>query len=300
MLKFKPVELSDRGIIQPFLDVWNTENSTLTFTSFYMWRYGAAMKYAIKDDVLYLAIRWEGSQTMFYVPIPMDKNADFNNIMQQLMEFYCQDGSEFKIRCVSDDFKEWIEKTAGDKLVFEEDRDNFDYIYNSQDLITFAGKKYHGKRNHINRLLSLYDPIYEPYTPELYDECWDLYQQWLENKDEDAPGMDGEPVATRSALQDFQALGLKGCVIRIDGKIEGFAIGEQIREDMAVIHVEKANASIQGMYPYLTQQFVANEWSHVPFINRMEDMGIENMRKAKLSLHPAKLLAKYTITLKDQ
>ena len=114
------------------------------------------------------------------------------------------------------------------------------------------------------------------------------------------PGMDGEPVATRTTLEYAEELGLKGGVILVDGKVEAFSMGELYRPDMAVIHVEKANNDLLGLYPLMCQQFVANAWSGVPFINREEDMGLEGMRKAKLSLNPCGFVQKYTLRLREE
>ncbi|RDC49395.1 DUF2156 domain-containing protein, partial [Acinetobacter sp. RIT592] len=88
---------------------------------------------------------------------------------------------------------------------------------------------------------------------------------------------------------------LKISGIYIDSKLEAFSIGEMLNDNMAVIHVEKANADIRGLYPYINQQFLLNEFSDVEFVNREEDLGIEGLRKAKLSYHPVKFAEKYTV-----
>ena len=85
------------------------------------------------------------------------------------------------------------------------------------------------------------------------------------------------------------------CGIFIDGKLEAFTMGEYINPNMALIHIEKANPMIRGLYPYINQQFLVNEFSDVEFVNREEDLGIEGLRKAKLSYHPVKFIEKYTV-----
>ena len=88
---------------------------------------------------------------------------------------------------------------------------------------------------------------------------------------------------------------LKIAGIFIDGKLEAFTMGEYINPNMALIHIEKANPMIRGLYPYINQQFLVNEFSDVEFVNREEDLGIEGLRKAKLSYHPVKFIEKYTV-----
>lgn len=72
-------------------------------------------------------------------------------------------------------------------------------------------------------------------------------------------------------------------------------MGELLNNNMALIHIEKANPEIRGLYPYINQQFLVHEFPDVEFVNREEDMGIEGLRKAKLSYHPCKFVEKYTV-----
>jgi len=83
--------------------------------------------------------------------------------------------------------------------------------------------------------------------------------------------------------------------IYIDGRLEAFTMGELLNKNMALVHIEKANPDIRGLYPYINQQFVLNEFKNVEFVNREEDLGIEGLRKAKLSYHPCRFVEKYTV-----
>jgi hypothetical protein len=174
-----------------------------------------------------------------------------------------------------------------------EDRDNFDYVYLSKDLILLSGKKFHSKRNHINRFKSEYSFEYVRIIPDMLNDCLEVYSDWLHEKDKLLPGMLGELDAIKAAITNMDVLGVKGGGIRIDGKLRAFSLGQLINEDMAVIHIEKANESFEGIYSVINQQFAEHEWSGVKYINREEDMGIEGLRKAKLSYRPVELIQKY-------
>ncbi len=88
---------------------------------------------------------------------------------------------------------------------------------------------------------------------------------------------------------------LKIAGIYIDGKLEAFTMGELLNNNMALIHIEKANPEIRGLYPYINQQFLVHEFPDVEFVNREEDIGIEGLRKAKLILPSMKFVEKYTV-----
>ncbi len=102
-----------------------------------------------------------------------------------------------------------------------------------------------------------------------------------------------ELFVTKEALSNIDALGLKCGLLIVDGKMEAFSIGEKHGERMAVIHIEKANPDLQGAFALINREFVRNEWMDVEYINREEDMGIEGMRRAKMSYNPVFLVKKY-------
>lgn len=184
-------------------------------------------------------------------------------------------------------------------FTIEYDRDVADYIYESEKLISLSGKKLHGKRNHINNFVKTYpDYAYERITDANRDECIQLAMDWqaerIDGDDDDEK--QAELQITLRALRELEKYGLVGGAIRADGKIVAFSIGEPLSQDTFVVHIEKAYANIQGAYPIINQQFVAHEAANYRYINREEDTGAENLRKAKLSYYPAFLQEKGFVT----
>lgn len=101
-----------------------------------------------------------------------------------------------------------------------------------------------------------------------------------------------EICVTLNALRLYKELELVGGVLRVDGEIVAFTLGEPLSEDIFVVHIEKAFADVQGAYPMINQQFVEYECSSYKYINREEDTGSEGLRKAKLSYRPIFLVEK--------
>ncbi|HEX3044837.1 MAG TPA: phosphatidylglycerol lysyltransferase domain-containing protein, partial [Bacillota bacterium] len=131
--------------------------------------------------------------------------------------------------------------------------------------------------------------------PELATECLHLQTEWfnlIQTEDQD---VSEENEAMQLVLANFEALQVIGGVIKVDGKISALAVGEELNKITAVIHIEKANTEIDGMFPAINQQFAANCWSGYEFINREEDMGLEGLRKAKLSYNPVRLVEKFSV-----
>ena len=123
-----------------------------------------------------------------------------------------------------------------------------------------------------------------------------LQEDWCELRDcvED-PDLLHEDRAIYEAISHFKELGFRGGAISIDSKVEAFALGEPLNPDTAVIHIEKANPDIPGLYAAINQLFCAEEWSGVKYINREQDLGLENLRKAKESYYPDHMVEKYTL-----
>ena len=81
----------------------------------------------------------------------------------------------------------------------------------------------------------------------------------------------------------------------MDGKVEAFSFGEMLNPDTAVIHIEKANPRINGLYAVINQNFCAEAWAGVKFVNREQDLGLDGLRQAKESYHPHHMVEKFTI-----
>jgi hypothetical protein len=107
-----------------------------------------------------------------------------------------------------------------------------------------------------------------------------------------------ENLANRELIESFEHLGLKGGLVKVDGKAEAFTIGELHCHDTAVIHIEKANYNIRGLYTYINKTFCERAWPGIRYINREEDLGIEGLRKSKNSYYPVMMVNKYDILIK--
>jgi uncharacterized protein len=188
------------------------------------------------------------------------------------------------------------ELSGNPEFSLEPQREHFDYRYASADLIGLAGRKYHGKKNHLNKFRATCRFSYEPMTPEHVPACLEFQDSWCDcNRCTDDMNLMHEWAAVQELLGAFGRLGVQGGVILIEGIVEAFTLGELLNSQTAVVHIEKANAQIPGLYSVINQQFCEHAWRAVPFINREQDLGDEGLRQAKLSYHPERLVEKYII-----
>ena len=194
---------------------------------------------------------------------------------------------------------ELLEKWYPGRFQIEYERDNADYVYESEKLAALPGKKLHGKRNHVNKFKSIYANrwSYESISRENVEECFQMALRWRNDNgcNEDLE-KNAEMCVTLNALRLFEELGLTGGVLRVDGEIVAFTIGEPVCSDTFVVHIEKAYAEIPGAYNMINQQFVEHECMDYTYVNREEDTGAEGLRRAKLSYRPVFLVEKGTVT----
>ena len=222
---------------------------------------------------------------------------DLKAVLLQLKDHFALQGKPLVLRAVTEEFAEVLEKTCPGMFQLEEERDLEDYLYLGDDLRELKGRRYHSKRNHLSNFRKNYpDYVYEPMTAAMREEIWDYVNLWCRQKECSGKFSDGlicEKKAIREALDYFDQLDYTGAVIRINGQIEAFTMGEKINDDTVVIHVEKANGLINGLYGAINQEFLLHAWPDVKYVNREEDTGDEGLRKAKQSYYPLELVKKY-------
>jgi hypothetical protein len=226
--------------------------------------------------------------------------AGFARACAKTRDYFGANGWELRFRCVPKDIVPMVMQLF-ESCECEEDRDFFDYLYLADDLINLRGKKFDGKRNHINKFKKLYEYEYEKLTAAHIDDCLRImYDRCVDNDCDCLRGLeyacDRKPSA--ELLENFESLDCKGALIKVGGHYEAFTVGEALNRDTAVIYIEKANATVAGIYAFINQQFCEREWAGMTYINREEDEGIPGLRKAKLSYHPIRLIEKYTVVCK--
>ena len=222
-----------------------------------------------------------------------DKLAEAVELIRQDAE---EQGVEFAMISINDQMKDELEAAMPGKLRFEESRDQADYMYEVEALRELRGKKLHGKRNFVNRFQTSYEGEYEivTLTAAHRDEVLAFEEKWMAARDEDEDYR-REAVAIRRAFDDFDDLGMTGVALRLQGEMIAFALGSRINGDTILEDFEKA-LDIPGAYQMINNAFMKICGEGYTYVNREEDMGIEGLRKAKLSYVPAYLNMRYRVT----
>jgi len=296
--QFKPIELADRSTISDILRHYHPQTSELTFTNLFIWRDYYQWEWSTLEGRLIFVGSEEDRGTFALPPIGPSPRAD---AVRTLLTYLEKDRGVAAPKLERVDPRLVEELAPADDLVVAQTREHFDYVYESRNLIDLAGRKYHSKRNFINRFRMEFEFTYEPIAPRHINACLDLSDRWCRaRRCADDQSLMGEWGAVREALTNFHDLDLMGGAILIDGQVEAFSLGEALNDDTAVIHVEKADPDIRGLYSVINQQFCAHALAGFRYVNREQDLGDEGLRKAKESYFPDRLVEKYRVGLKRE
>lgn len=284
-IQFKRPELEDRQLIHSYFVKYPSRSCERTFANCYLWSRHYKVGFAVVEHTL--VFQSEDQETAFTYPV--GELEDVKRAIDFLRKYTKERDIPFQLYHVTESQFAQLEEWYPKEFEIQYDRDIADYVYESEKLATLSGKKLHAKRNHINKFKATFeDWSYETLSPENAEECFQMALKWREENgcDEDEE-KNAEMCVTLNSLRLQKELELTGGVLRVNGKVVAFTIGEPVSEDTFVVHIEKAFADIQGAYPMINQQFVEHECMNYKYINREEDTGAEGLRKAKLSYHPA-------------
>ncbi len=293
MLEFREITLDDRSWITECLRQSDYRGCEYSFANNMAWRRLNGSKIArYKDFYLCCAFDTEDGVPSFIYPAG---TGDHREVLSEMHRFSESLGKPLRIWNVSPERLAWMTEMFGECFSVQENRDSWDYLYLAEDLAQLAGRKYHQKRNFLHRF-SEYHADFSLMTERDFDDCIAFaamqYNQKLEG---DASGI-SEQFAIDTYFRHFSKLGLQGAVLRREGALIAFAIGEPLNSDTFCVHIEKADTAYQGVYAAINQGFAEHIAKDFRYINREEDLGLEGLRKAKKSYHPVFMQEKYNVT----
>ena len=274
------------------------EASDMLFGNLYIWHFSRDISYAILNDCLVIKTKFPNEKYPFiFYPLGL---GDRIKTIKDVMDYFLSNNMKFAIKSLEPYQKYELEKNMPNIFDVSPSRDRFDYIYNVSDLINLNGRKLHSKKNHLNKFLNLYPNfVYERIDSSNAIDVFESYVEWFNKNPNITDGLRNEFIGIESTLRNFNLLDMKGGVIKIDNKIAAFTLGEQINSNSVVIHIEKANTFYEGIYQAINQQFLCNDWNEMEFVNREEDLGIEGLRRAKMTYNPIRFVEKFEAVLKE-
>lgn len=298
-MDFKEINIDAKEILDKYFEMVEYEACEYCFNTLFMWQHAYKTCYHIGDGFAVLVGEHDGE--LFSI-LPLAPKEKIPEAIQTAIDWFDADKSKVYFRGIDSSVVEMLKEIYPDKFSYIEERDIFDYVYDAEKMRTLKGRKLSSKRNHINSFLRDYEGRIEKrlLTKEDFPQCFELMDTWNDSKngnDEYENSKDDEYIGIKKLLDNYDILSdkLKIYGVFLDGKLEAFSMGEKINDNMALVHIEKANPQIRGLYPFITKYFLVDEFPDVEWVNREEDMGVEGLRKAKLSYYPERFVEKFTV-----
>lgn len=299
MADFRGIQIEDKAWVDEILINSDCDSLENNFTTAYIWR----NIYRIKISPLcggdfYTTMAYSNEPSFM---IPCGKG-NIKNAFEEIFDYCREIGIPPVFYSVTEKNKAVMEELFPEMFDFEEDRDAADYVYEAEKLRTLSGKKLASKRNHINRFVENNpDWTYEAITKANIGEAFEMNSKWCKEVDCGRKhGLYEESCAVREAFGNFFDLGLSGGLIRANGRVVAYSMGDKLSRDTFLVHIEKAFADIQGAYPIINREFVIHNCDGYDYVNREDDAGDMGLRKAKLSYQPCLLVKKWSARLKSE
>lgn len=296
-LEFKPLEAEDIGRLTKFYGIRPNKTCDSMVLDSFLWREYYNVRFAIADDRA--ALMRMTDDAVEFAAMPMCKEEDLPYYVNLLKEYFNKElGRPLQIFLADEEAVNYL-KLPPEEFIVEELDDAKDYLYSGDALRTLSGKKLHKKKNHLNAFLRQYEGRFEYRKLCCSDrlDVWNFLVDWRRQKGEIVdPHLDYEVRGIHEILKNCSILNVSMGGIYVDGKLEAFSIGSyNPLEKMAIIHIEKANADIPGLYQAINQMFLVHEFPQAELVNREDDMGLEGLRHAKMTYNPVGFARKYRI-----
>lgn len=280
----RPLDLADMPLLDVLLADLQPRISELTFAGLYLFRQVHGYRVCRVAEVVVLLGRGYDGSDYALPPLTAEPAATIAVLLAAGLTLY---GLE----------RNWIEQhqLPGTLQIFA-DRDNFDYLYRREELAMLTGRRFHKKQNRVHYFTRRHDHRVERYGPQYLAGSLALLAEWARLH----PGSDGgslaaEIVACTGALQQSDTLGLQGVVVLVGERVVAFALGEQLNQETAVCHFEKADPFLDGAGQLVNREFARLLFTECSMLNREQDLGEAGLREAKLSYHPFEMIEKCRI-----
>ena len=295
MMIFKRLTIEDKDTFEKFIYPYKFLSCEYSFTTLYIWREACDICFTIHKGALIIKKKDFSGRYYFMQPLGYSTE-DLKEIIDALMDYKTENNMHYLFKDLDEVFMEEISNIYDDvrDICIKEDRDNFDYLYETEKLIKLSGKKLHGKKNHYNSFIKSYQyEVKDIKGEQVISDVIVAAEKWYEGNEEDDDMLYYELQGIKDVLKNIEIINSKGIAVYVDEKIVAFSLGEKLNDNLAVIHIEKADMDYSGVYSFINKTFIDRCFSDVKIINREQDLGIAGLRKSKLSYHPFKLEKKY-------
>ena len=297
MLQFAPLNPEDKSRLDVFLQNCGDRGCEYSFANLFLW---GRQKATFHEGNLAFFCQFN-RRSVYLFPLGNNLKPTLDAIIHDSQ----MRGIPCRLTSLTQEDCENLEKWYPGQFHFHTDRDSFDYLYSVDALAELKGKKLQRKRNHCNRFRLLHPGCtVEPITDENTPQVEAMLQNWYAAKLEKDPNANFylEQAAIAKALHHRKELGMEGLLLMDKHQPIAMTMGSALSSTTFDIHFEKAVEDMDGAYAVINREFaryLKEKYPNLQWLNREDDLGLEGLRKAKLSYCPDRLVEKHWACLKE-
>ena len=299
---FKKITLKDKYLYYKYIDKNKFLSCEYSFATLFMWKEFNNIEYDILNNIFIIKKYDNNNGDFFMEPLGDIEDSDLINLINHLELIRKEEERKWLFGDISIRFLNRLKGIYKEDLIFEEEINNFDYVYDFNDLINLSGRKFRKKRNKYNQFIKNYN-YKTKFLKSFLDnkekkECLEFLDKWyLENKQKEDEFL-AEINGTRNLINYLEELDLDLIKLYVDNKLIGISIGERFNDSTYIVHVEKCLKEFNGAYAFINNSLLKNSFLDLKYVNREEDLGVLGLRKSKMSYNPKFLERKYLVKIK--
>lgn len=296
MLNFRKPEIKDRDWINNCISDGETDGCCYSFGNLVAWGDSYFLEIAEFEGMCLMRSN-DPKGTSYAFP---SGKGDIKKAMTAMMDEARENGELFRMHHVLEKNIATLNEMFPGMFDFRYDRDTSEYVYSVKNMAELPGKKFHGKKGHVNAFFRKHTGVHcDPVTEDNVHICLEIADSWRSDRDDESGELQREYNALEKSVRNFKALGLMGAILYADEKPVAFTLGEPIKNNTFCTHYEKTIPEYRDAFPVINNGFTKLMLLSYDYVNREEDTGSEGLRKAKMSYYPEFLLNKYTASLKN-
>ncbi len=298
-MRLNELKLSDRGIFERHLSLKKHSLAVYAFANIYIWRKFFDIRWTILEESLCVFFSDKIGSFLYLAPLAGKHNPAVVSEVFRILDKLNKNRRFAHIENIEEEDLAFFKGLGlGCELK------SHDYLCRRTDLAQLKGNRFKSKRSSCNYFIKHNDFKFEKLRLKDRDGCLKLYGLWMHQRktavaDPLYQGMLADSrVSLEEALDNYSGLGLEGALVRVNKEIKGFTLGFALSADTFCVLYEITDLSIKGLAQFIFRRF-SQELAGYRFVNIMDDSGLENLKKVKLSYHPEKLVPAYIARKKD-
>ena len=298
MIDFKQMKPPKKEAYEKILFACPGRSSEYAFANLYFW---GRQEAAFFPDCVGFFSHFNGKSIY---PYPIG-SGDRRAVLERILADARERGIPCRISSMTKAEAEELEGWFPGKFLIRTNRDGFDYVYAIDDLADLKGRKFQKKRNHVNRFRAEHpEAVCVPLEPGNLEAAREMVVNWYCQRLAENPHGEYllERIAVDRAFGHFKALGMEGLMLMDGGQVLAVTMASRLSRNTMDVHFEKAREDVDGAYAAINCEFaryLREKYPEVEYLNREDDMGLEGLRKAKLSYQPHHLEEKYWACLME-